>query len=59
MLTTAYIGCIWYNRSNINYIEPHHYKSSILKHNHMLHLILGENMKKHFTEKYCKLLKNV
>ena len=59
ILTTVYIGCVWYNRANTRSIEVQTYRASIIKHNHLLQLILGDNMKKLFTEKFCSVLENM
>ena len=59
IVTTAFIGCVWYNRANTKFIEPQSYKTRLLKQNHLLQIILKEKMGKLFTENYCKLLENI
>ena len=59
ILTTAFIGCVWYNRGKTKCIEAHIYKTRLLKHNHILQIILKENMAKLFTENYCKLVEHI
>ena len=55
VLTAGYISNIWYNRDKELSINLDTYKLSILKHHHMLRIILKERMEKLFTESYCKL----
>ena len=55
VLTAGYISNIWYNRDKELSINLDTYKLSILKHHHMLRMILKERMEKLFTESYCKL----
>ena len=55
VLTAGYISNIWYNWDKDVSINLDAYKFSILKHHHMLSLILKEIMDKFFTEIYCKL----
>ena len=59
LLTAAYIGCVWYNRSQTTCIEIQVYKTRILKQHHLLQMILKENMTKLFTENYHKLLEYI
>ena len=59
VLITTYIGCIWYNRTNTIKMEARTYKTSILKHHHMLSLILKEKMSKVFNENFCKITYNM
>ena len=58
ILTTLYIGCVWYNRANTKSIEVQTYRASIAKHHHLLQFILKDNMKKLFTENFCWVLEN-
>ena len=55
ILTTSYIGCIWYNRAKTICIEDHIYKSYLLKHHHILSLILKDNMSRTFNENICNI----
>ena len=45
ILTSTYIGCIWFNRARVNCIEHHVYKTNLLKHHNILSLILKDKMK--------------
>ena len=40
LLTAAYIGCVWYNRSQTKCIEIQVYKTRILKQHIFLQMIL-------------------
>ena len=59
IMVTTYIGCIWYSRSSIKCIEAQDFKTNIIKQNHMLHLILKDNIIKYFTEEFCKVTENM
>ena len=59
LLTTAYIGCVWYNRSQTTCLEIQVYKTRILKQHHLLEIILRGNMTKFLTENYYKLLEYI
>ena len=59
LLTTAYIKCVWYNRSQTTYLEIQVYKTRILKQHHLLEMILRGNMTKFLTENYYKLLEYI
>ena len=55
ILTTTYIGCIWFNRARINCIEDYVYKANLLKHHHVLSIILKDKMVKHFNENFTNI----
>ena len=59
ILTSTYIGCIWFNRARVNCIEYHVYKTNLLKHHNILSLILKDKMSKNFNEKFANIDKTL
>ena len=59
VLTSTFIGTVWYFRNNINDIELANFMIKLLKHFNILLLILKEKMNLWFTEKYCRLPETV
>ena len=55
ILVTAYIGTIWNNRHVETTVDTYKYKLKILNQFHIISIILKENVRKMFTEKYCNL----
>ena len=55
VLTSTYIGCIWFNRARVNCIEHHVYKTTLLKHHNILSLILKDKMSNIFNEKFTNI----
>ena len=55
VLTSAFIGTIWYNRDTINDIDIVNFKMKLLSHFKLLSLIPKMNINLYFTEKYCRL----
>ena len=59
ILTTTYIGCIWFNRAKTNCIECHTYKNNLLKHHHILSMILKDKMPKIFNADFNNINENI